>query len=74
MKNSILLISDINPEDVLANRLAAIRIENFQVIVTRNHDNTGIEISVNNNGLSFHIRSIILNYSDQYIINFEEKE
>lgn len=78
-RNSIRLISDINPEDVLADVLGAIRVEDFQVIVTRSLGigdvkRRAIEVSVHNNGIPFHIKSIVLDENDTVVMNFVEGE
>jgi hypothetical protein len=78
-KNSIRLLSDINPEDVLADDLAAIRVDDFQVIVKRGGDVNGIkrrsiEVCVNNNGIPFHIKSIVLDEDDVIVMHFVEGE
>lgn len=69
-RNSIRLISDINPEDVLADNTAAIRVDNFQVLVVR--IDGGIQVGVFNNGIPFHLKSVVIDDGDVVNINFLE--
>lgn len=71
-KDSIRLMSDVSPDDLLADKLAAIRVDNFQVTVVRRGG--GIEVSVYNNGIPFYLKSMIVDHSNAVNIIFLEGE
>jgi hypothetical protein len=74
MKSSIRLVSDIQAEDVFADSVAAIRVDNFQVIVRRDEVIKGIEICIFNNGLPFHLNSMEIDENDSLVMHIKHGE